>query len=552
MKRPLFLRLSLAISFTFTAIIVHSQCLSAWKYYMPIVIANNTSSTLANYQVKVIVNTSTPVGKSKMISTGDDIRFLDSASCQPMPYWIESGMNSSSTTIWIKMPKLPSSAHRTIRMYYGNSSASAASNGDSTFLIFDDFNGSSLNTSKWTTYGQSGSASVSGGYLNLSTPSSGRYYGETIVSNSSFPSPLILEDNLESLSGFWHGLGIFNSGSSAGFCIAAGTTSATNEMLIGPIAFNHPAFGSSSSTIESSSPGTLTGIWQFSWPSSYVQNASWPGGSFSSSLSNNTLGKSVQICAGMCTESNGSLSIDWIRARVYASSEASFTNGVESYNSGLATSKINRSFFCAGDTVSVPYIITGNQTFASGNVFTAQLSDSSGSFASPASIGTLTSTSAGTIAATIPSSALGYHYQIRVVGSNPAIIGASSPTSIYVPVLASPAFSVNASAQCKNGNYFSLTNSTQNAAFYKWLLGDGNSSTNASLNYTYASTGTFTIKLYASNIAGCLDSTSQAVTVYPDAISSFSVNNTTQCFKPQNFIFTDKSSVPTGNISSWA
>ena len=35
-------------------------------------------------------------------------------------------------------------------MYYGNSSAAAGSSGDNTFLFFDDFSGSSLNTNKWT------------------------------------------------------------------------------------------------------------------------------------------------------------------------------------------------------------------------------------------------------------------------------------------------------------------------------------------------------------------------------------------------------------------
>jgi hypothetical protein len=49
-------------------------------------------------------------------------------------------------------------------------------------------------------------------------------------------------------------------------------------------------------------------------------------------MTDNTLANSVQIGAGMCTESNGSLSIDWIRARKYASTEASTSDGVERNN----------------------------------------------------------------------------------------------------------------------------------------------------------------------------------------------------------------------------
>src|ERR1035441_9853715 len=42
--------------------------------------------------------------------------------------------------------------------------------------------------------------------------------------------------------------------------------------------------------------------------------------------------------------------------------------------------------FCPGNTVTIPYIARGY--YGSANVFTAQLSNSSGSFASPVTIGT--------------------------------------------------------------------------------------------------------------------------------------------------------------------
>ena len=66
----------------------------------------------------------------------------------------------------------------------------------------------------------------------------------------------------------------------------------------------------------------------------------------------------------------------------------------------ITTGTISGSPFCAGSAVSVPFTITGN--FVAGNVFTAQLSNAVGSFASPTTIGTLTSQNSGTISATIP------------------------------------------------------------------------------------------------------------------------------------------------------
>ncbi len=96
----------------------------------------------------------------------------------------------------------------------------------------------------------------------------------------------------------------------------------------------------------------------------------------------------------------------------------------------LATSIAISNFLCPGSTVSVPY--TANN-FNSGNVFTAQLSDASGSFSSPTSIGTVTATASGTISATIPTStANGSGYRIRVVGSNPPFNGTDNGLNITI------------------------------------------------------------------------------------------------------------------------
>jgi hypothetical protein len=75
---------------------------------------------------------------------------------------------------------------------------------------------------------------------------------------------------------------------------------------------------------------------------------------------------------------------------------------------------------------SVAYTSTG--TFTSGNVFTAQLSNASGTFSPGTSIGTLSTTSgSGTINFTIPpGTPAGTGYRIRVVSSAPAATGSTS------------------------------------------------------------------------------------------------------------------------------
>ena len=76
--------------------------------------------------------------------------------------------------------------------------------------------------------------------------------------------------------------------------------------------------------------------------------------------------------------------------------------------------------WCRITNFNIPYTATG--TYTVGNIFTAQLSNSSGSFSSPINLGTVTSTTSGTIVSTIPNSvALGTGYKIRIISSAPVI-----------------------------------------------------------------------------------------------------------------------------------
>jgi predicted outer membrane repeat protein len=89
--------------------------------------------------------------------------------------------------------------------------------------------------------------------------------------------------------------------------------------------------------------------------------------------------------------------------------------------------------YCSGSAVNVPF--TNSITANAGNVYTAQLSDANGSFASgTAIIGTLNSTStSGTIAATLPAGAgSGTGYRIRVISSSPSDTGGDNAVNIAI------------------------------------------------------------------------------------------------------------------------
>lgn len=110
-----------------------------------------------------------------------------------------------------------------------------------------------------------------------------------------------------------------------------------------------------------------------------------------------------------------------------------FSPPVAVQSNTIATDAIGTSLLCRGGSISVTYSVTG--TFNPGNIFTAQLSNEFGSFAAPTSIGNVTAIVATPITATIPvASTPGTLYRIRVVSSNPVVIGTNNGTDLTIPL----------------------------------------------------------------------------------------------------------------------
>lgn len=144
--------------------------------------------------------------------------------------------------------------------------------------------------------------------------------------------------------------------------------------------------------------------------------------------------------------------------------------------SSVSTSTISGSPFCAGAAVSVPYTLSG--TVNAGNVFTAELSDASGNFTSPVSIGTLTSTSSGTISATIPAgTAAGTGYKIRVNSSNPSMTGTANSTNLTVNATLSQPSTITGQANPCQGNSESYSVTNVAGTTYTWSFPSGWSQT---------------------------------------------------------------------------
>lgn len=107
-------------------------------------------------------------------------------------------------------------------------------------------------------------------------------------------------------------------------------------------------------------------------------------------------------------------------------------------NSISTTNDVTPISWCFNTQASGTVNFSSTGTFTAGNVYTAQLSDASGSFAAPTSIGTLSSTASGalSITTTIPAGiAAGTGYRIRVVSSSPATTGTDNTANLVINAL---------------------------------------------------------------------------------------------------------------------
>lgn len=137
--------------------------LTGWNYRKSIAISN-TGSLLTNYPVSIIIDTAGLITAipSKMRSDCGDIRFTDIDGSTLLPYWIESGVNTVSTKIWIKIPSILVGTV-TIYLYYNNPTATYNNSvgGTGTFDLFDDFNDGDVSDWVKTTYNLTVSSSFS-------------------------------------------------------------------------------------------------------------------------------------------------------------------------------------------------------------------------------------------------------------------------------------------------------------------------------------------------------------------------------------------------------
>ncbi|MDJ1492862.1 PKD domain-containing protein [Cytophagaceae bacterium DM2B3-1] len=165
-------------------------------------------------------------------------------------------------------------------------------------------------------------------------------------------------------------------------------------------------------------------------------------------------------------------------------------------STSIITEKVSPRVLETGSQILIPFSACGVNT---GNVFTAQLSDQFGRFSNPVNIGTLTGNTSGAINATIPLSTIqGTLYRVRVISSNPALVGTDNQEDITI----GPA--CNRTLTASPNVSIALGQSTQLQAFYnntcdRSLLFDGvddNVSIGTNSKLAFDRTNTFTVEAW--------------------------------------------------------
>lgn len=235
----------------------------------------------------------------------------------------------------------------------------------------------------------------------------------------------------------------------------------------------------------------------------------------------------ANVCDGFQTSftntSTGASSYKWDFGNGNTSTSANPTYSYPNPGNYTVTLTATTSNGCT-NTTSSSYTVYSSPTasFSGSNVCLGNSitfsNSSTGATSNNWNFGDATTSSATSPSKTYASSG---NFNVKLVVTN--TFGCKDSVTKSVTIFAKPVPAFTASNQCL-GTAVNFTNQSTGATTNVWVFGDGKSSAATSPNYSYASAGTYTVKLVVSTVNGCKDSISKTITVYSRPVVSFTAS----------------------------
>ncbi len=219
-------------------------------------------------------------------------------------------------------------------------------------------------------------------------------------------------------------------------------------------------------------------------------------------------------------DANGAWSLD---------NKFAFTVNTAITGTSIIVNSVTKKTLCAKDSFAVSYHV--NTTYNTGNVFSVQLSDSSGSFASPTVVGSYTGTGNAIVQCTLPAHiSNGSLYRVRVVSTNAVVTGVTGSDSLTIRD--APSVPTIIGTSVANAT-FTYQYSVPLIASSTWAWAAPAATVTATLdsaNLLWNMAGTQSVKVVQTNQYGCAsDTAAEIVNVYPLRIDTVTVSNTAPC-----------------------
>ncbi|MDQ3112398.1 MAG: DUF2341 domain-containing protein, partial [Bacteroidota bacterium] len=530
----------IALVLMFSAFKAYAQP-AGWNFSAPYQIVNNVATTVTNYQAKLTINTQSLVSAGVMLASGNDIRFgKDCAGNTLYNYWIESGMNTATTTIWVKIDSLMPSATRTFYMFYGNASATTVS------AIPGVFNGPMSATDSTANTSLSGSANAQRGFrfaptedilvtaFGKSEPSSNPRYvtlfnfsTQAILSQQQVSGPSAQWSYQNIASPLWmtqstqYLLEIFFPAGDDAYYFGASPTVGQHIQYFDMRYCN----GCTQNTFPTNSLGGMlygyVDMWY--WTKNNVSPA--PTISGGNNLAYNA--PNVSVCIGdsvmagtIATGGTGPYTYSWSPSTGISNPTAGMSNANPTVTTTYTVSVIDNTGCTTTDQLTItvnqlPVIAAAavNDSICPGGTASMNVTGSASTYLwQPGNINTMTWTATPAVTTT---------YIVTGTDGN----GCTSTTMQTLTVVTPPTIAVtgNYSSICDNA-VSTLTMTATGASTYDWNAGAG---TGTSYSDTPSATQTYTV--IGTDGLGCSDTANYTVTLLPHPSASASASNDSIC-----------------------